>query len=306
MSKKDQIKYFRHNEIDTKKWNHCIETSVNSRIYANEWHLDRAAIRWDALVLGDYEYVMPIPVKKKWGIEYVYQPLFCQQLGIFPEPSLAIAQLFYVTILKKFRYADVHLNSTNPPIEKIDEVSFLPRKNHLLLLNTGYTSIAADYNTNTKRNIAKAAKNNLNLIAGIRLEEYLEFKKNQASTQFSRSDFGKLKNIIAFGQYKGIGEIFGVYDKTNHLRAAVYFCRWNDRVIYLNAASDEPGKELRAMHYLIDQFIRKHAGKNIILDFEGSMIPGVARFYEGFGALPETYFQLKFNRLPLLLKWLKQ
>ena len=41
-------------------------------------------------------------------------------------------------------------------------------------------------------------------------------------------------------------------------------------------------------------------------DFEGSMIPGVARFYAGFGANPETYFQLKFNRLPLPLRWIKR
>ena len=60
------------------------------------------------------------------------------------------------------------------------------------------------------------------------------------------------------------------------------------------------------MFYLLDQFIKMNAEKNIILDFEGSMIHGIAQFYEGFGALPETYFQLKFNRLPLFLKWLKR
>ena len=306
MNSKNQIRYINHNEIDAEKWNQCIEAANNSRFYGNDWYLDRTAVIWDALVWGNYEYVMPLPIRKKWCIFYVYQPLFCQQLGIFPEPSIAKAQQFYETLLRKFKYVDVHLNSTNPPVEKIKEVSFSPRKNHLLLLNIDYSSIVAEYNTNTKRNIAKASKNKLSLITGVRLEEYLEFKKKQVLNQFSKKDFDKLKSIIAFGLYKGMGEIFGVYDNSNHLRAAVYFCRWKDRVIYLNAASDERGRELRAMHYLLDQFIRKNAGKNIILDFEGSMIPGVARFYEGFGALPETYFQLKFNRLPLLLKWLKR
>jgi hypothetical protein len=36
------------------------------------------------------------------------------------------------------------------------------------------------------------------------------------------------------------------------------------------------------------------------------MIPGVARFYSGFGATAETYFQLKFNRLPLPFRWFKK
>lgn len=73
----------------------------------------------------------------------------------------------------------------------------------------------------------------------------------------------------------------------------------------MNAVSNQQGKDLRGMYYLLNTFINQHAGQNLILDFEGSMIPGVARFFEGFGAAPETYFQLKFNRLPLPLKWLK-
>ena len=108
------------------------------------------------------------------------------------------------------------------------------------------------------------------------------------------------------GQYSGIGEIYGVYNQENNLCAAVYFCRWKNRVIYLNAASGEEGKKLRAMYFLVDNFIKSNSEHDLKLDFEGSMIPGVARFYSGFGATPETYFQLKFNRLPLPFRWLKQ
>ena len=70
MSKENQIRYIKHNEIDAEKWNSCIETAANSRLYVNEWYLDRAADRWDAFVWGDYEYIMPLPVRKKWGINY--------------------------------------------------------------------------------------------------------------------------------------------------------------------------------------------------------------------------------------------
>jgi hypothetical protein len=42
------------------------------------------------------------------------------------------------------------------------------------------------------------------------------------------------------------------------------------------------------------------------LDFEGSNIPGIARFYKGFGALPQTYYSLHQNRLPKLLQIFKK
>ena len=88
--------------------------------------------------------------------------------------------------------------------------------------------------------------------------------------------------------------------------AAIYFCRWKERVIYMNAATSLNGKELGGMFFLLDRFIHENAGRNLILDLEGSTIPGVARFYAGFGAIPETYYQLKFNRLPLPLKLFKR
>jgi hypothetical protein len=114
------------------------------------------------------------------------------------------------------------------------------------------------------------------------------------------------RSLIAYGQYKGFGEVHGVYSADNQLCAAVYFCRLKERVILFNAATSLVGKELGAMYYLLFIFIQKNSKKNLILDFEGSMIPGVERFYRGFGAKPETYLQLKINRLPLLLRWIKQ
>ena len=301
----DSIKYIKHQDIDAGKWARCVENAGNTRFYANIWHLDRAAVDWDALVWGDYEYVMPLPVRSKIGFQYVYQPLFCQQLGIFPKPSDHLAELFYNALLSKFSYSDVHLNSGNPSIDN-KNIEFLPRQNYLLDLKYNYKSLARSYSTNTKRNITKAAGNDLHYLAGIRLEEFMKFKQSNLVDKISDKAIEKLKSIIAFGQYKGMGEIYGVYSPGNELCAAVYFCKWKDRVIYLNAASNNEGKNLGAMYFLVDNFIKTNAGQDLKLDFEGSMIPGVARFYSGFGAIPETYYQLKFNRLPLPIRWLKR
>jgi len=302
----NQIRYIKHQDIDAEKWEHCIENAGNSRLYPNIWHLDRTAIFWDALVWGDYEFIMPLPVRKKLGITYVYQPLFCQQLGIFPKPTKLVAELFYHILFDSFRYCDVHINSQNPSVQSEKGVEFLPRQNYLLNLTYNYKSLAKSYSTNTKRNITKAGNNNLQFVSGIRLEDYMAFKQVNLIDKISKKEMEKLKSIIAFGQYKGIGEIYGVYSSGNELCAAVYFCKWMDRVIFMNAATGKEGKNLGAMYFLVDNFIKANAEQELILDFEGSMVPGVARFYSGFGATAETYFQLKFNRLPLPFRWFKR
>ena len=299
------IAFVLRHDIDEVKWEKCILSATNSRVYVNFWHLDRIAVNWIALVYGDYEFVMPLPVKQKLTIEYVYQPLFCQQLGIFPKPSAEIASIFYQAVFERFRFADVHINSQNPILTGHSAIRFFPRNNFLLDLQYNYKSLARSYSTNTKRNIAKATDNNLQLIAGISTEDYLQFKSRNLTGKLKREDLEKLKGIISNARYRGIGEIFGVYSAENEICAAVFFYRWKNRVIYMNAATSEIGKKLGAMYFLVDKFIRDNAETDLIIDFEGSMIPGVARFYSGFGATPETYYQLKFNRLPAIVKWLK-
>ena len=39
--------------------------------------------------------------------------------------------------------------------------------------------------------------------------------------------------------------------------------------------------------------IKKNAAKNIIFDFEGSMLPGVAKFFKSFGAIENNYYSLE-------------
>jgi len=300
------IKYIKHQDIDYKKWDHCIENAGNSRVYAMSWHLDRTAGIWDALVWGDYDVVMPLPVRKKWGIKYLYQPFYCQQLGIFPNPSADIAMEFYNVVARKFSYFDIQINSANLPPENPGQVQFFPRKNFLLSLNTDYVAISSGYSKNTHRNIAKASNHRLGFVEGITLEEYIGFVQKNQTLKTDKVQFQKLKSIIAFAQYKGFGEIVGVYSIRNQLCAAVFFCRWKNRIIYLNPVSSNEGKRLRAMFFLIDKMIENNAGKIFQIDFEGSMVPGIARFFEGFGAAPETYYRMKSNRLPVPLRWIKK
>ncbi len=305
MNKTTNLYYIKHDDIDAEKWNRCIDNAPNCRVYAYDWHLDRTAIEWDALVWRDYEFIMPLPFRKRFGVKYLYQPLFTQQMGIFPSPQENIAKRFYTELFERFHYSDLQINSGNQEFSNLSGLEFVPRNNYLLSLHADYKSLFSAFPTNTKRNLVKANKNNLHIVSGIRLEEYMDFKIENLPVKLKKHEINSLKSLIAYGQYKGFGEIYGVYTSDNNLCAAVYFCRWKNRVIYMNAASSKQGKGLRGMYYLVDSFIKKHAGQNITLDFEGSMIPGVARFYEGFGAAPETYFQLKFNRLPLPLKWFK-
>ena len=84
-----------------------------------------------------------------------------------------------------------------------------------------------------------------------------------------------------------------------------FFSFHGNRIYYMLAWNNEQGRHLGASHYLIDTVIKEYAGKDYWLDFEGSDIPGIAFFFEGFGATPETYYFLRINRLPWWCRWMK-
>jgi len=97
------IKCLLHNNIDKKKYDLCVAKSVQSKVYAFSWYLEAVTEAWDVLVLNDYEAVMPLPYRKKYGICYIFQPYWIQHLGVFSKNILSDndLKLFVDNIPKK-------------------------------------------------------------------------------------------------------------------------------------------------------------------------------------------------------------
>jgi hypothetical protein len=98
---------------------------------------------------------------------------------------------------------------------------------------------------------------------------------------------------------------YGIFSNEKEILASCVFFFSHNRAYYILVGNDPKGKTTGSSHALIDAFIKDNAGKNIVLDFEGSDISSLALFYSSFGATLEIYPSLKINRLPFYLKWLK-
>ncbi|MEI7803415.1 MAG: hypothetical protein WCI97_12250, partial [Bacteroidota bacterium] len=75
--------YLKHAEIDKTKWDHCVKNSINHLPYCYSWYLDVVSPGWEALISGAYKYIFPLTHRRKARINYLYQPYFTQQLGLF-------------------------------------------------------------------------------------------------------------------------------------------------------------------------------------------------------------------------------
>src|SRR5688500_13949607 len=114
MANLNQIRYVPRAQIDTIKWDQCIDKAANGLIYGYSVYLDHMAAHWDGLVLNDYEVVMPLTWNKKYGFYYIYQPFLSAALGVFGNNvNAALVGHFLKAIPGRFRLWEFSLNHGN-------------------------------------------------------------------------------------------------------------------------------------------------------------------------------------------------
>lgn len=297
------IQLLHNNDIDLFRWDEAIIRASNSRIYAESWYLDIVHPDWMGIVYGDYDYVMPVIVGKKWGISYVFQPTFAQQHGIFPTATPVITLEILDFLKQSFAYINLSMNAVSIDVSK--HVKVEKRSNYILSLHDNYKTIQAKYNAHAKRYVKKAWKN-CDVSNHVNVEEYLNLKEKFGHDDFPPSYIRNLRLIIINAIKQKRGFFYGAFSKRNELMAVAFFLVERRRITYLNSVSTDEGKANRAMYAIIDHFIQEYAGSDYLLDFEGSNIEGIARFFRGFGAQPEIYQHIHYNRLPWYLKLIKK
>lgn len=312
MSETGNIQYLTQQQIDKVKWDACIEKADNGLIYAYSFYLDHMAKHWDALVLNDYEVVMPLTWNKKYGIHYLYQPFLTAQSGVFGE-RVTEKQCgdFIQAIPSKFRFIEIPLNSGH--ISGVPSGYPILRSNYVLDLNKPYAELYKGYRENVQRNIKKAEQAGSKVEKGFDVEKVIKLALQQMKSysKESKENVERFRKLYHFLEQQKKATTYGITLNGKLLASCVFFFSHN-RAYYILVGNHPEGKTIGASHALIDAFIKDHAGKNLptgqagmILDFEGSDIRTLAFFYSSFGAVELAYPQLRLNRLPFYLKWLK-
>ena len=320
-----KILHLRYNQIDRIKWDATIAQSLCDLPYAYSWYLDVVCPMWEALATEDYAYVMPLPLKKKWGISYLIHPIWVQQLGVFSahEVTTEIFSAFRRRI--PYLVYDFNINYLN----KGCHTNCSSVKTNLIVpYDKDIATIRKGYNSNTKRNISKAQKVGLR-IGEASVEEFVSLWKSENTTmrwdlhstiqplveaaflqctvhnaQSTILSLGEKCTIIDEAVCSGlfVPRLFGVY-KDDKLIAALFGMQTRERFIYLIPVSNQAGKEHSAMFLLVDYILENICcQQGLVFDCEGSMIEGVARFYRGFGAEEQFYASISRCRPQWLVK----
>ena len=291
-------RFVKRKDIDDVKWNQLVADSVLKQLSVNTWYLDTICEKWDALIYGDYEFILPIANGKKYLLSYAYQPYFTQNFEIHGKTN--VPDKVFLAFIKKLKekYFKLNLCFSNVPSMILKHVNLQERKRQILDLNKPYKELYENYSSSHKRNIKKAQKNNL-VIKDIPLSlserNFIQtfYKSRKIKAEVALDYY--FRNIEVLKDNNAI-QIKGVFE--DDMLQNITLCKKIEPNRYaINSINNIQGARNGAAFYVIDDLIKKMAKTSCYLDFEGSNISSIRRRNIGFGGQDEKYYHLNYRKI---------
>jgi len=277
-----------------------------TRISQEAWYIEIVSNKNQVLQTEDYNFILPI--KSSLSIQQVIIPPFVQRIDPIARNSKNASIELPDEIIKHFPcgmicFSDKIQNSSNQFLEQV-------RTNYFLPLDKSYEDLYKNYNNGHKLNLKQAARQNILVSESADIEIFVDHYQKH-----SHSDIpGKYKEkemitkLISECLKRKNGKIYTAENQNEVLLACAFITIYNNRLVYLLSSSSIEGKKQFAMYAIIDEIIRQHCNSEMILDFEGSMIPGIAYFMKGFGAEEELYYMYEWNEhwVCRFKKWMRK
>ncbi|GAO30066.1 hypothetical protein [Geofilum rubicundum] len=288
--KKNDLIQLRHDEIDKAKWDAGIARSFHPLIYAESWYLDIVSPKWEAIVSTDYGTLWPLTINRKLKWPVIMQPMFTQQLGLFSSQHLDDNDLTRIFNTNKY---PVFTLQNHSKIAWPETRRTSTKSNYILGLEKPYPELKKTFSKNCQRNIKKALSQAQTFGDPPTPPAFIAFTRQHKNYLLTEKHLLILQQIIEEALHRKTGFLLQVTDLKGAPLAMAFFLKKHQRLTFLSGQSSPEGFQHQSMFLIMHQVIQSHAASDLTLDFEGSEVPGIARFYRSFGAITETcqYFQ---------------
>ncbi|GEM_PF-610433 len=304
MAKQDRWRILEAGAIDPLLWDRCVASDPVAKVYNYYDYLDTFARSWKGAVYGDYVACFPLTGFRKGHLPWLMQPAATQQVQLSVLGGVALDKPVIEALnqLIRERYKVISI-AVSPPVAP--GIITRARTNYSLDLSPEYPVLSANFTKSGARNIKKATA------CGLVLEEKGDIEKVIALYRSAYGTLAQLKDYVydAFReldrrQIKAFQtRVYEVKNEQGDLVFAALMLADHKAMYYVLGAPNEKGRVLRATYFFINELIRKYAGSDRKLDFEGSDLKNVADFYRSFGPQEEQYHLFQSNNYGQPIKW---
>ncbi|NEN24622.1 hypothetical protein G3O08_14025 [Cryomorpha ignava] len=302
-----------HSEIDFNAWDNCVSKADNASLYGKSWYLNILAGNWKGIVKGDYEAVFPLIFRKKYGMNYICQPMGVPTVAwyragkAYENDYAPILQL----VSENFDMADINLLCGEREILNqcfAGECMSTAKKQCLDMRDQCFDRLIQGFSRGHKYSIRKALRHAIDIKQGFDADVFwsVAFASDSYRQHCGYADnLEPMKALISWGLKNQSGQIWLAYNKMEPISAG--FLMEADGVLYfLYLFTSASGLQLCANHLMTREIIRVNHQKIRTFDFGGSNIPSIRFFNLGFGAKDEPVVEIRSGRLRPIVHKLKQ
>jgi hypothetical protein len=311
---------FGYQDINAIEWNQFVMSSPQGNIYHLYEYLSHLMPNWQAVILREGEQiqaVFPFQISVKWGVQYAIQPHFSQYLGVLLENKKEnkyknlefqkkAIQLIHEVLPSSLRYISYNFAPEFDYDLAFKWLGWEHKTNYTYWvdISKGYDVFLAESASHVRREAKKATQNGIEIRVENEPDKVIEILKTakpeavrnihphffKALSDNSKHFFETQKSccLIAYHEEKAVAGI-------------IYFFH-NNKMIYYQGSTLPTHKNSGAMTLIITESVRLFGGQYQFLDFDGSMIEPIERFFRGFGGFPIRYSNFTLNQLPFWAK----
>ena len=279
-------------------------------LFSKPWYLDAVCgeSSWDILIIkkgSEIAATMPILKKKQFGFSLSRMPLITPYLGPYYTKkfrSVKQQEKLMRTLIQKLPFFDFfdqnfHHSITNWLPFYWEGFEATVRYSFLIDLTKNLEDIFQNISSNYRNNKIAKAKKEIKIVSNRSLEEFYEVQKKTFEKQKMRVpySFDFIKKFDSILEKENAREVFFTLDEEEQIHSVAYLT-WDEETAYFQMTGSNPVFHNSGAGILIVWEVIKYA-KEVLgksrFDFCGSVIEGITKVRQEFGAEQVPYFNLK-------------
>lgn len=286
-------------------------------LYGNELQL-RGIYAEDGQLVGGFFYLLT----RKFGLKFIKLPPYTPHCGLFykvPGTNPASIATFRKEVMELLSTYFLKQGSSLCilafPLKEQDMQAFvwkafkvIPNYTYQIDLSKSLADITAGFDSKNRNTISKAVKSELQIECNqLSTDELFAFFTSSLDKTGANVYGNELKAVLSLAAENK--QAFSYSAKHNNSLVAAVYCLYDTNVCYyLLGGSIKQAGIAGSNNYLLQKAIEEAKYRGCAtFDFEGSMLPGVEKFFRGFGGELKPYFTAnKASKwLEIILKFIK-
>ncbi len=290
------MKFIESTHIDKKVWSE-LTTNHSIHFFSETNYLDAVAENWGAYVKGNYEAVLVIPYRVKFGVKWAYLPLFYRSsewIGNWTEKE---KKEIKSRLLKDFKGGNIAFEESN-----VDATDFFYQVIHP---NQEYR---INYNKLAVRMLKKAENSELKQTNELHLDVFVKLIAKELKAKvgvWDEEGMAVFKNLVNNYAKDDKLKFYGVI-LHGELVGGIVTLVSNNRILYLKGTATIEAKKMGAVYMVMDAAINDAMQKKCTFDFGGSRVDGVARFNYNLGGTDVHYQNMVWDSFPFWFRLMKR